>query len=699
MNGVWAKNVKGQKNVTLAFTLELEKKTECCLTLAAADCYKIYADGCFKAFGPQRAAHGYARKKSYHIAAKRIVIEVLSLQVQTFCWIKQNPFLACIVETADGQCYQAENFCCYQLTDRVQRVPRYSYMRGFCEIYRMQEDRENLYRGRKPINFTQLETELVRVPELLESRVDEPKYQVHTPDGFIERGAVTRDDNAPVWRDRSQTTVGREVEGFLLEECDEIPTDEASKFVCHPDEFSNSGGLHYMTYDFGRAITGFAELTVTVKEAGSVYLIFDELLWEEAGNGKNFVGFARNSCASVHKWTLAQPGVYQVSTFEPYTIRYACVIMSESVEVELSQRDYENPNVRKMEIPCEDERIIEIVRAAEATLAQNAVDILTDCPSRERGGYLSDSYFSSVAERIFTGKNQAEKAFLENYALSSSNGLPEGMLPMCYPADVYTNVGLFIPNWAMWYILELGKYAGIYGKDEIVEASRKKVLDVFDYFLKKENEYGVLENLEGWVFVEWSDANKSEHVKGVNVPTNILYAACLRAAATLYDQPEWRLKAERIHDFLKKYAYNGKFFVDNLIRNQDGKLVQTAYITEVCQYYAFWFNMVCKEEYPELYEELMERLGTNRREGYLPEVAKPNVMYGLYMRIDLLMRSGEREKVLEECIRLFSPMAKRTGTLWEHNNISASCNHGFAAYSIKWILYALTGENKEGHGL
>ena len=83
----------------------------------------------------------------------------------------------------------------------------------------------------------------------------------------------------------------------------------------------------------------------------------------------------------------------------------------------------------------------------------------------------------------------------------------------------------------------------------------------------------------------------------------------------------------------------------------------------------------------------------------MPEVAKPNVMYGLYMRIDLLMRSGEREKVLEECIRLFSPMAKRTGTLWEHNNISASCNHGFAAYSIKWILYALTGENKEGHGL
>lgn len=34
-----------------------------------------------------------------------------------------------------------------------------------------------------------------------------------------------------------------------------------------------------------------------------------------------------------------------------------------------------------------------------------------------------------------------------------------------------------------------------------------------------------------------------------------------------------------------------------------------------------------------------------------------------------------------------------TGTLWEHNAVWASCGQGFAAYSIKWIIYGLTGRD------
>jgi len=131
--------------------------------------------------------------------------------------------------------------------------------------------------------------------------------------------------------------------------------------------------------------------------------------------------------------------------------------------------------------------------------------------------------------------------------------------------------------------------------------------------------------------------------------------------------------------------------VDNLIRDGEGKLVQSGLLTEVCQYYAFWFNCISKEEYPELFEELMERLGTNRAEGYLPEMEKPNSMFGIYMRIDLLMRLGERKRVLDECLRIFGKMAERTGTLWENNSICASCDHGFASYAARWLVWALTG--------
>lgn len=159
----------------------------------------------------------------------------------------------------------------------------------------------------------------------------------------------------------------------------------------------------------------------------------------------------------------------------------------------------------------------------------------------------------------------------------------------------------------MWYILELEKYANRWGRDEIIAKSKEKAEGVLRYFKGKENEFGLLENLEGWVFIEWSAANDEDHLKGVNVPSNIAYASCLEAMANLYGYEELRAQAESIRNFIKTHAYDGKFFVDNLIRDEQGNLKQSGLLTEVCQYYAFWFHCITKEEYPWLYEELTVR--------------------------------------------------------------------------------------------
>ena len=46
--------------------------------------------------------------------------------------------------------------------------------------------------------------------------------------------------------------------------------------------------------------------------------------------------------------------------------------------------------------------------------------------------------------------------------------LPEGMLPMCYPAD--HNDGVFIPNWALWFVVQLEEYAQRNGDRDMVDA-------------------------------------------------------------------------------------------------------------------------------------------------------------------------------------------------------------------------------------
>ena len=65
---------------------------------------------------------------------------------------------------------------------------------------------------------------------------------------------------------------------------------------------------------------------------------------------------------------------------------------------------------------------------------------------------------------------------------------------------------------------------------------------LFDYFQPFENRDGLLEKLEGWVFVEWSAANR--FVQDVNYPSNMLYAGTLSAAGRLDDKPDLVAKAE-----------------------------------------------------------------------------------------------------------------------------------------------------------
>ena len=115
---------------------------------------------------------------------------------------------------------------------------------------------------------------------------------------------------------------------------------------------------------------------------------------------------------------------------------------------------------------------------------------------------------------------------------------------MCYPAD--HNDGVFIPNWSLWFVVQLEEYLQRSGDRAMVDALRSKVLRLFDYFQPFENDDGLLEKLQGWVFVEWSAAN--QYVQDVNYPSNMLYAGALSAASRMYRLPELAKKANQIRD-------------------------------------------------------------------------------------------------------------------------------------------------------
>jgi len=84
--------------------------------------------------------------------------------------------------------------------------------------------------------------------------------------------------------------------------------------------------------------------------------------------------------------------------------------------------------------------------------------------------------------------------------------------------------------------LQLEDYLARSGDRQLVDDLRARLLKVFDYFRPFQNADGLLHDLKGWVFVEWSKSN--EYVQPLNYPTNMLYAASLAAAGRLYNLPQ-----------------------------------------------------------------------------------------------------------------------------------------------------------------
>lgn len=406
--------------------------------------------------------------------------------------------------------------------------------------------------------------------------------------------------------------------------------------------------------------------------------MFDEIL----SNGS--VDFLRmNSCnCFVYRMNA---GKYRLMNFAPYTMKYLqIVVLGECIVEQIQFKEYKNSSVLKRIHLPQDTELALIYDAALESFRANALDLFMDCPSRERGGWLCDSYFISSVEYVLTGKNVIEKAFLENFILNKEfRHIPEGMIPMCYPAD--HNNGNFIPQWAMWYVLEIEKY--VYGNQdfELAERSKNLIYSLLKYFESFENENGMLENLQGWNFIEWSRANDPDLVNGVNFPTNMLYMRMLKCVSALYKDLILERKADRLRKNIRKRSFNGMFYTDNEHRDKN-QLVNPGICTEVCQYYAFFTGVATVKEDSELWKIMKNKFGPIRSTiNDYPEIAGTNVFIGKYLRIELLYRQGLFEEVIKEIKEVFLGMAKETGTLWEHTLPTASCNHGFASYVLYWL--------------
>lgn len=713
---VWLEGKEKEKNITVGLRAVIESPAneKVVLRIAASTLYRAFVNGAFCAHGPARGPHGWFRVDEWDLTSKLaqgpnvIAIEVAGYNASSFYLLDQPSFVQAeivagervLAATGDA----ASSFSARLVTERLQKVERYSFQRPFSEVYRLKPEwdawRNDPKRPMEPVSVAVVESR-----KLLPRRVPCPAFTVRPAVKEVCAGRLEKRpaEFKPV-KNWGLEAVNSNIGGFPEGELETIPSIDIQWYedadsngtdrLLTPNESFAVGNKQFVIVDFGVNLTGFIGATIECREPTKVFLTFDEVLSE-----KGDVNERRLSCANVLTYELA-PGRYVTESFEPYTLRYLKVFtLDGACEVSgLCLREYVHPETTEATFVASDERLNRIFAAGVETFRQNAVDIFMDCPSRERAGWLCDSFFTARAAKDITGNTLVEKNFIENFRMPDRYPhLPEGMLPMCYPSD--HNDGAFIPNWAMWFVLQLEEYSKRSGDREMVDGLKGKVSSLLDFFKKLENSDGLLEKLPSWVFVEWSEANK--FVQDVNYPSNMLYAAVLASAGRMYGRDDLLEKAEKTRQTIAKQSYDGEFFVDNALR-KDGKLEVTRNRTEVCQYFAFFFDVATPATYPELWAKLRDQFGPKRKETKaFPEIHPANSFVGNMLRIEILSRYGYCQQILDESIDYLLYMVERTGTLWENVDAAASCNHGFASHIVHTLyrdilgLYSIDTVNKK----
>ena len=702
---IWVKNRRETVNYQAGFRCDFyaEAKEKYTLKITGASLYRIFINGEFIGYGPARAGDGYMRCDEITLDAReglnKLAIEVAGYNCSSFYVLKMKSFI-CAELCKDGEviAYTGRDFKGLGLEKlRNMYCHRYSYQRAYGEVWNF--DNNEIYNWALSDNLPYEKLICCSVEtEFIPRSMPMPKFVIDESAKVIETGKIIdRNDRIPTMP-RYISELSNDFGGFSPSKFTENPFTELYGIIV-PDSAQPEELKEYTIAKDGYAMfeadtnnTGFIMNEITAEEDSSVYLFFTESYY------KNSIVFDQISGQiNIVKYNLKKSEKpYKLETFEAYVYKYIGIAVKKGkIKIKNPKlREYSYPLYENTEFVSNNEDLNGIFKAAVNTFRQNTVDVYMDCPGRERGGWLCDSFFTANSERFFAGSSLVEKQFLANFTMAKEfPNLPDGMLPHNYPSTLRGYNNGFIPQWAMWYFAELYEYCTKRG-GSVTVGHKNLFYNLLSWLEKYENSDGLLEKIPGWNFVEWSMANA--WVQDVNYPTNMLYAKILKDMAELFGDKALADKACKVKAEVVKQSFNGTFFTDNAVRNENGELVNTGNISETCQYYAYFCGIAdgTDERFKTLTDTMLNEFGGKKQPDLGIEPSAPFI--GKYLRLIMLLNLKQFSLVLSDIEDYFADMAKTTGTLWENDmkeslEHGGSLNHGFASFAGVALVMACAG--------
>ena len=239
---VWEKGTAYDMNRTVCFVATLPATAKTVTLSAAASCsFVLTVNGVYVAHGPARCCHGYFRVDEYELSkyltkdVNTVAIRVASYNVNSFSYLNQPGFLCAEIDV-DGEIVAATGDCgfkAYPVTERVQKVQRYSFQRTFVETYKLSAGAFD-YEVNPDTAAATVEVEPAKAGHFLCRDIPYNDFDEVYPVALIHRGRLSYSDKASYYRSREIGDIGPHYLAYREEEQEYLSHREVGK--CDPHD-------------------------------------------------------------------------------------------------------------------------------------------------------------------------------------------------------------------------------------------------------------------------------------------------------------------------------------------------------------------------------------------------------------------------------------------------------------------------------
>lgn len=324
------------------------------------------------------------------------------------------------------------------------------------------------------------------------------------------------------------STVGQSIRYSHLEGAEALCTVEGSaELACSSEHLDHVFDGIYdpcIVLDFGRVLSAYPRIELEGVEGAALEIGYAERLIDGHFNNALEGQFADRIRMKDGRQTY-QPFTWKAfrylklrlrDTTEPVTLR--------SVKAIVSTYPYEEAGG----FHSEDETLNDVFEISRATLRLCSNEFIMDTPWREQAQWLGDvaavtlgGIYACFGDTALPGK------FLRQAA---ANQHPTGMI-----SNISNSVNhqwqSAIPDYSLWWIMGLWQHYAFTGEVRWIHTFYPEAQRILNAYLAHVNEYGLVEAMPYWPFIDWADVDRRGECTAMNAIFYGALGALLKMAA------------------------------------------------------------------------------------------------------------------------------------------------------------------------